>query len=208
MKNIQEMIASVQQLQNYQLDRDRDRDLLTPFLNSRDHILIAQNAKIIEEKKQNLVKASDQMIQALNGVYTDLETTKKQLAEFTRYPFTHRKKTFEKMVVYLSEDIELLTKFTGVQMFIYNYLGMNDDAENCIDRYNYTMKTFITEKVGKSGMTGIELLQDNTVYNSRNRDYWFKLSEKMLPILDESLPKIEPVNEVYIVSLEDPKYEE
>ena len=71
------------------------------------------------------------------------------MAEFTRHPFTHRKKTFEKMVAYLSSDIELLTKFTGVQMFIYNYLGLSDDAQNCLDNYNYTMKMFITEKSGK-----------------------------------------------------------
>lgn len=207
LKNIKEMIDSVQQLQNYQLDRDRDRDLLVPFLNARDKILMAQNAKIIEDRKLYLDKAIEQMGQALNGVRTDLETTKKQLAEFTRHPFTHRKKTFEKMVAYLSSDIELLTKFTGVQMFIYNYLGLSDDAQNCLDNYNYTMKMFITEKVGKSSLTGIELLQDNTVYNSENMDYWFKFSNKMLPFLDKDISKIESVKDIYIVSLEEPKDE-
>ena len=43
--------------------------------------------------------------------------------------------------------------------------------------------------MGKSSLTGIELLQDNTVYNSENMDYWFKFSNKMLPFLDKDISK-------------------
>lgn len=47
MKQIQDTLKGIQEMQSYQLDRDRDRDILTPFFDARDFILQAQNATSI-----------------------------------------------------------------------------------------------------------------------------------------------------------------
>ena len=42
LKQIYEKLAEIQEMQSYQIDRDRDRDILVPFLNARDYVLRAQ----------------------------------------------------------------------------------------------------------------------------------------------------------------------
>lgn len=203
LKNIQESIETVQQLQNYQLDKDRDRDIMIPFLDAREYILKAQNTDNTSDKKLNLVKASEKMITAINGVYIDIDTTKKNLTSLSKVPLLHKQSTFEKLMSYLASDVEIATKFAGVQMVIYNYLGMSSDAESVINTYNFNIKKLITEKVGKTGLTWIELLHDNTVYKSENMDYWYNFSEKMLPFLNKEKIEIDKNKDTYIVSLED-----
>ena len=64
MKQIQDTLKGIQEMQSYQLDRDRDRDILTPFFDARDYILQAQNAASIESRNQLLEKAADRMTTA------------------------------------------------------------------------------------------------------------------------------------------------
>ena len=73
MKQLAAKLDEIQELQSYQIDRDRDRDMVTPFLNARDFIFQAQNKSDLEEQKLLLQKASDQLTNATNAVYTDIK---------------------------------------------------------------------------------------------------------------------------------------
>lgn len=58
MRQISAKLNAIQELQSYQIDRDRDRDIVTPFLNARDYILRAQEG---ENREENLKKATDEL---------------------------------------------------------------------------------------------------------------------------------------------------
>lgn len=42
LRQINAKLGVIQDLQSYQIDRDRDKDIVVPFLNARDYILRAQ----------------------------------------------------------------------------------------------------------------------------------------------------------------------
>lgn len=208
MKNIQETLGGIQRVQDYQLDKDRDRDIIIPFQNARQYILIAQNSKEVSERKINLEKANDQLMKALSGIYADMTTTKKHLAQNSKRVLLKNQEEINKFISYLSNDIQFATQFTGIQMFVYNYLGKPEAAKTQLERFNYEMKILMTEKVGRSGLTAIELLQDNTIYNADNNDYWFNFQSKIIPLLESKNLLLNETQDTYIVTLEDPNDDE
>ena len=202
MKQIQDTLKGIQEIQSYQLDRDRDRDIFTPFFNARDYILRAQNASSIEEINQLLEKASDQMTIALNGVYTEMQTAALHLEKNTKWLFFHKQSTINTLLSNLSDDLQLATKFTGVQMQVFEALGRRKDSILVLDRYQAVMHNFITQEIGKRGMSAIELMHDNYHYNKENNDFWLKFSNELMPTLGNTRLAIESKN-VYIISMED-----
>lgn len=95
MKQIQDTLKGIQEMQSYQLDRDRDRDILTPFFDARDYILQAQNAASIESRNQFLEKASDRMTTALNSVYAEMRTASLHLAKNTKWSLFHKQSSID-----------------------------------------------------------------------------------------------------------------
>ena len=90
MRQIYAKLDAIQELQSYQIDRDRDRDIVTPFLNARSYILRAQHSELLEARKDCLKKATDELTTAINALYSDLSTSSEHLAKLTRWPiFQH-----------------------------------------------------------------------------------------------------------------------
>lgn len=59
MKQISDKLSAVLDIQSYQLDKDRDHQIYTPFFNARDNILYAQNASSKEDRDYHLRLAAD-----------------------------------------------------------------------------------------------------------------------------------------------------
>ncbi len=207
MKQIQDSLRGIQEMQSYQLDRDRDRDILTPFFDARDYILQAQNALSTESRNMFLEKASDRMTTALNSVYIEMQTASLHLAKNTKWPLFHRQSSINTLLSNLSDDLQLATKFSGVQMQIFEALGRREESKLVLDRYQTVMHDFITQEIGGRGMSAIELMHDNFHYNKDNTDCWYTFSKKLEPALESTRIAIEN-QEVYLVSLEDVKDEQ
>lgn len=116
MRQIQDTLKGIQEMQSYQMDRDRDRDILTPFFDARDYILQAQNSSSIEARNLYLEKASDRMTTAINGVYAEMRTASLHLAKNTKWTLFHRQSSIDTLLQNLSDDLQLATKFSGIQM--------------------------------------------------------------------------------------------
>lgn len=200
MKQIQDTLKGIQEMQSYQLARDRDRDL-TPFFDARDYILQAQNATSIESRNQFLEKASDRMTTALNSVYGEMQTASSHLAEYTKSLF-HRQSSIDTLLSNLSDDLQLATKFSGVQMQVFEALGRRKDSKLVLDRYRTVMHDFITQEIRGRGMSAIELMHDNYHYTKENTDFWYTFSKELEPALERTRLAIEN-KDVYIVSVED-----
>lgn len=203
MRQIQDALKGIQELQSYQMDRDRDRDILTPFFDARDFVLQAQNASSIAARNLYLEKAAEKMTTALNSVYAEMRTASVHLAKNTKWPLFHKQSTIDTLLANLSDDLQLATKFSGVQMQVFEALGRKEDSKQVLDRYQTVMHEFITEKVGGRGMSAIELMHDNYRYTKENTDCWYSLSKELEPVLESARRAIESDREVYIVSVED-----
>lgn len=202
MKQIQDTLKGIQEMQSYQLDRDRDRDILTPFFDARDNILYAQNATSIESRNQSLEKASERMTTALNSVYTEMRTASLHLAKNTKWPFFHKQSTIDTLLSNLSDDLQLATRFSGVQMQVLDALGRRADSMCVWEHYQNFMHDFITQEIGGRGMSAIELMHDNYRYTKENTDCWYTFSKELGPALERTRLAIES-KDVYIVSAED-----
>lgn len=204
LRQINAKLGLIQDLQSYQIDRDRDRDIVVPFLNARDYILRAQIGGSADEKKANLTKASDELTKAINSLYTDMNTTSKWISRMTMFPVFQPTPLIHGHISRLTQDLQFATKFVGVQMQVFEYMGEHDNAVLELNKYRNVMRDFSNKVIGH-GKTPLELMQEYSPYDKDNKDCWYKLSVEMKPFLQVEQKSVE---ELYIVSVEDTHEEE
>lgn len=202
MRQIYAKLADIQEMQSYQIDRDRDRDIVTPFLNARNHILRAQNAELLEDRNAYLEKAADELDKAVNGIYTDMRTTSKHLADKTAWPIFRRTKQINTFMDYLTQDMQMLTKFVGVQMQVYDYLGRPSDSKLALDNFQHVMTGFISEGINKQGQSAAMLMHLNYPYTESNIDCWYNFASELSTVFEQRTLALDG-QKVYVVSLED-----
>jgi hypothetical protein len=206
MRQIYAKLDGIEELQEYQIERDRDRDIVTPFLNARQYILLAQESDNEEYRIEQLKKANMELTGAINAVYTEMSTASKHLAKLTSRPIFQRRKQIETYMGYLTSDLQIATKFVGVQMHVYDYLGDKRGSTLALENYQHVMSDFVNKVIDKKGQSAAILLQNNYPYDKSNMDFWFNFTKEIQPVLKSSISKIES-KDVYLVSVEDIKDE-
>lgn len=204
LRNISAQVGIIQDLQSYQIDCDRNRDIIVPFLSARDYILRAQTGGSIEEQKANLLKASDDLTHAINALYADMDTTARWLSRHTRFPIFQPIQQIKGHIGRLTQDLQLATKYVGLQMQVFDYIGKESNALLELEKYRTVMRDFTEKPLGR-GRSALMLMQEYAPYDDSNRDCWHKLSEDMKPFL-----RLEqkPLEELYLISMEDVHEEE
>ena len=206
MKQIIDKIDTIQRLQNYQLDRDRN-DIINPFLNARDSILHAQNSKLLEDRNSHLEEAVKQLTQSKNCISSDILTTSKYLSENTSaWLIFQNDSVIKKFIWILIDDLQLLTKVCGLKMQIYEYLGQNENVKIELEQFNSTMRYLVKEEINDTGMSTMMLIHNNFKYSKENRDCWYNFSKQIEKGLENTSTLLNE-KETYILSLEDGKNE-
>lgn len=191
-------------MQSFQIARDRDRDIKVPFLDARYYILKAQGQNCTDEERQDyLKKAADKLLSAVNSVYTDITTSTDHMLKLTRFPIFQRKDQIRGYIGFLSEDVQVATKFVGLRMQVLDYLGDTDGAQIEMARYQRVMSDFFTKALPNRGYSAAALIHLNYPYTEENRDCWYQLSEDLKPALI-SLQGGEKEH-IYLVSVEEDK---
>lgn len=204
MRQIYAKLDTIQEMQSFQIARDRDRDIKVPFLDARYYILKAQGVNCTEkEREEYLKKAADKLLSAVNSVYTDLTTSTEHLLKLTRFPIFQRKDQIRSYIRFLSEDIQVATKFVGLRMQVLDYLEDADGAQIEMSRYQRVMTDFFTKALPNRGYSAAALIHLNYPYNAENRDCWYQLSEDLKPLLEVKQDKEQ--KHIYLVSVEDDK---
>ena len=72
MKQIYAKLAAIEEFQTYQVERDRDQQILVPFFDARSLVMRAADAKLPEERKNLLEQANNKITSALHSIYTDI----------------------------------------------------------------------------------------------------------------------------------------
>jgi hypothetical protein len=179
MRQINAKLDAIQELQSYQIDRDRDRDIVTPFLNARDYILRAETGENLEDKRENLKKATDELTKAINAIYTDLSTTLEHLAKLTSSPIFQLRFLINRYIGYLTLDLQLATKYVGIQMHVFDYLDDKASSNLAFEGYQYIMQDFFTKSINQKGQSAAILIHDLYNYNENNRNSWLNLANGM-----------------------------
>ena len=209
MRQIYAKLSEIQEFQTYQLQRDRDRDIIVPFLDARCLVLEAATKQSEEDQLRMLKEADDKMRTAINSVYTDIETTSKSFAKKVETPFGHLGKSSNVYMRFISDDLQIATKFVGVRLQILEYLGERETARLVLKNYQRRMLNFIEEQISKKGKSASILMQDYFPYNESNMDSWYKFSVEMKPVLEKGMEQRKMETEevdrkqVYFVSVED-----
>ncbi len=207
MRQIYAKLDAIQELQSYQIDRDRDRDIVTPFLNARSYILRAQHSELLEDRKDCLKKATDELTTAINAVYSDLSTSSGHLAKLTRWPIFQRPVQIKHYMGFLTLDLQLATKFVGVQMHVFDYLGDISGSRLALEGYQHVMQDFFTKRINQKNQSAAILIHQHYPYNESNRNCWVQLAADMKPVLQAGTKSIEG-KEILLVSVEGIENEE
>ena len=209
MRQIYAKLANIQEFQTYQLEKDRDRDIIVPFLDARSMVLEAENKGSEEEHVLLLREADGKIRTALNAIYADVETTSKSFARNTNIPFLHFSNQLNRYMGYLTSDFQIATKYVGVRMQLLEYMGDAKTAKSVLQQYQHVMYDFLTKPVTRKGLSTAELMHDYFPYDKTNMNCWYTFSKEMRPALKLGIRTLELSingeyeNDVYIVSVED-----
>lgn len=209
MKQIYAKLASIEEFQTYQLERDRDNTIIVPFLDARSLVLQAGNTSDPLEQKQLLLSANAKVTSAIHSVYTDLDTTARNLAKKTRNPFIDIGGRMNNYMHYMTSDLQIATKYVGVSMQILEYIGDSKSAQNVLLEYQQTVYDFLTKPLTKKGLSAVNIMHDYFPYNDDNRNCWKTFAEETTTVLENGMKKASlklsntDTANIYIVSLED-----
>jgi hypothetical protein len=202
-------LTDIQEFQTYQLEKDRDRDIIVPFLDARALVLEAENKESDEERILLLKEADGKIRTALNAIYADIETTSKRFARLTSIPFVQFGTPLNRYMGYLTSDFQIATKFVGVRMQLLEYMGDAKTAKTVLQQYQHVMYDVLTKPVTRKGLSTAELMHDYFPYNKANMNCWYTFSKEMQPALESGIRSLELSmndeykNDVFIVSVED-----
>lgn len=190
MRQLFAKLDSIQELQSYQIDRDRDRDIVPPFLNARDNIIRVQNSDSIEGQREYISKAVSELTSAINAVYTDMGTATNHLQKLTRWHIFQRFDQIKKYIEFLTRDIQLSTKFVGVQTHLLDYIGESKSTVLELERYRHIVHGFFSKPLGSRKISAAMLIHQYYPYTEENLNSWVTLSKEigaqLQPRLDSS----------------------
>lgn len=203
LQQIYQKLGEISELQEYQLETDRNSRIIVPFFTARDLILEANNAFNQAERYSKLEEANTFLIKSLNELAQDITTTSSHLANQVSKPFGIGLwgKEVKLYTNFLSSDLFMMTQFTGVRMQLLEHLGKKTDEKQLMNKYKATMRELVTKPLTKKKQTVISLLHGYTHYNDNNVDLWLHFGNDISHFVSAELP--DNGNEIYLVSVED-----
>lgn len=214
MKQIYAKLADIQEFQMYQIETDRDRDFIVPFLDARSLILESKSRKTKDEQIRLVREADGKIRTALAAIYQNIDTTSKSFAKKVNYPFLqpfgNQLKTYMR---FLTDDLQLATKYVGVRMQLLEYIGDSDASKEVLQQYHHVVYDFLTKPLTKKRLPAATLMHDYFPYDKTNINCWHTFSTEMIPTIELNMEKLrlndkdDVEEEIYIVSLEDSENE-
>ena len=171
LKQIGEKLDCIDEKINYQIQKDRDHELMEPFFFVLDYIRDAQSTKNEDEREKYLYSAMDYLKRVYQASYQDLVTSSKFLAEKAN-PLFIKQKDITKYMIYMCEDMYMMNKSIGLQLQIFEYQEKKEEAKNTLLAYANGLVELSEKKIGSRGETALGLLQDYYPYNKNNINMW------------------------------------
>ncbi len=201
LKQINEKLDILDEKINYQIQKDRDHELVEPFFMARDYIRDAQVTKDEKERDKYLYSAMEYLKKVYHAAYEDLVTSSKFMGERTANPFFLKHKDIMNYMVFMCEDMYMLNKSLGLQLQIYSFQGKKEEEKAALIAYANGLYELSEKKVGAHEETVLGLLQDYYPYNKNNLDMWINYLNNIVE-LRNSITSIGVNSSVYLVCAE------
>lgn len=201
LREIFNKLIEIQEMQDYQIRLEKIRDFVNPFLRARDIIVLAEEEMDLEERRRQYLKADNYIDEALTAVYSDIEETSKQFVKSLSNPITGlNRKKYMKFIV---EELQISTKYVGVQVQLLEYLGNEKKAKWILDTYNDTMNDFFTLPRTKNKMTLADLFQDYYPYAKEDKNMWYNLKKEYVENIKLLETSKNGNKDIYIISIDE-----
>ena len=202
MRQVYAKLDAIQELQSFQIARARDNEIKVPFLNARNYILRAQGENCTEQDRCEYLKdAAKELLTAVNSLYSDIRTSTDHMLKLTRFPIFQRRDQIQSYIGFISEDIQVVTKVSGLRMQVLDYLGDTDGAQIEMRQYQSVMNDFFNKPLPGRGYSAASLIHLNYPYTNENRDCWFQLSQDVENVL--GIEQSKENKHIYLVSVEE-----
>ncbi len=204
LKQINEKLDTITQMQEYHIEFDRNNELVKPFFDARDSVVHAQNEHNSQRQLNYLDNAVRSLESAMNAIYLDITTHQKYIGVLTKLPVFRPTKVIDKFIGYIAQDLQLLAKYNGVLLQLLTFMGKTEDKIYAYSKFKTYMTDFCTKAVGSKQLPlAIQLHNAYSSYTQVSMDAWKKLSDEMVPLLQ----KDSVIDEAYIIEIGDTVYE-
>lgn len=183
------------------IDFSRREALSNKFIYARDKIMLASTASE-EERELYLKEADTYLMEGLTDLYSDINAQVKALADI-KGPFASVK-AIDSVLSYINEDMQMIPRYVGLRVYLFNYRGKADDANRILGEYQYQLQTLTERKLGDGKYTALELIHKNYPYDEENVDFWLEKPKQMLEVIDSYQTMLEQKDkDVYYIDVED-----
>ena len=183
------------------IDFSRREALSNKFIYARDKIMLATTASE-EERELYLKEADTYLMEGLTDLYSDINAQVKALADI-KGPFASVK-AIDSVLSYINEDMQMIPRYVGLRVYLFNYRGKADDANRILGEYQYQLQTLTERKLGDGKYTALELIHKNYPYDEENVDFWLEKPKQMLEVIDSYQTMLEQKDkDVYYIDVED-----
>lgn len=183
------------------IDFSRREALSNKFIYARDKIMLASTASE-KERELYLKEADTYLMEGLTDLYSDINAQVKALADI-KGPFASVK-AIDSVLSYINEDMQMIPRYVGLRVYLFNYRGKADDANRILGEYQYQLQTLTERKLGDGKYTALELIHKNYPYDEENVDFWLEKPKQMLEVIDSYQTMLEQKDkDVYYIDVED-----
>ncbi len=177
--NISNQLDNIQTDVKELISFERRIHLSSQFFKARDRVIRAASAEG-DTQEQLLDKADEYLMDGLQNLYVDLnaQVGKIQGLKIRKTDVDDLNKTLN----YISEDMLMIPKYVGLQVYLLEYRNMHKQASLVIEEYQYKMSQLATSDEGE--YSPFELIHSLFKYNSENRDFWIENPPKMLKAIE------------------------
>lgn len=163
------------------VDFVRREKLSNKFIYARDKIMLAATADS-DEQDSFLKEADTYLMEGLIDLYTDINARIEELAK-QKGPFAKLKR-IDTLLSYINEDMQMIPRYVGLRVYLFNFREKIDDANRILEEYRYQLKELIEKRISDGKHTALELIHKNYPYNGKDVDFWLKKPKQMLEAID------------------------
>ena len=190
------------------IESNRNRDLKAPFLNARNSIIKAANNE--NEFDRYLADAEEYLNDGTTNLYLDIDLQIENLSDLAnkQFPQFPSIKSINEVLSFFVEDMQMLSQYVGLSIYLFNYRQRTRDAADVFERYH----SFIYEKLEDkkyNGYSAFELIHDYYPYNEeKDIDFWINEPPKMLDAINSYQKMLTQNNtDIYYIEAEESENE-
>lgn len=117
LKQIYNLLLDIKESQDYQIRWDRNNSILAPFYSARIKVIEANNSKDFREKVKSLKEANTLFEESVSAIKSDIISNRDEIIKKTSQPI-YRQASLQTHADFLLQDIEIMTKIVGMQIYI------------------------------------------------------------------------------------------